>query len=236
MAHAVIGVPRWPNAPSSVRPSEVHELLIPFEDARRCGVLAQVPETWQDWTWPDRAWASGWLATSWSGTVTPATVPSSPASTCSRLASLGSSSQKSSAQRERSPVAVALQLGRLQRESVSKISDEAAVAIFLAGRHAPRDGLSARLADEYGISTKAVRDIWNLRTWRHVTKPHWAPRDVQRFQSKPRPPTPKSHTPAGGEACLEIAEWAIDPAIIAAEFHEIFMEWETSAIRQQCRM
>ena len=234
----------WPNAPSSTRVSEAHELLLLFEDAKRSGAVVQVGQidswhdrrhetTWQDWTWPDRAWVSRWPAASWSGMATPATLPNSPAYTCSRLASLGSFSQTASAQR--SPPALQLG-GRIQRESVSKISDEAAVCIFLAGRHASRDGLSARLAGEYGISTKAVRDIWNLRTWRHVTKPHWAPRDMQRFQSKPRPLTPKPHKPAGGEARIEIAEWAIDPAIIAAEFHEIFMEWETSAIRQQCRM
>ena len=62
------------------------------------------------------------------------------------------------------------------------ITNEAAVAIFKARdeHRKKQDKLATRLSSEYGISTKAVRDIWNLRTWSHVTKPFWTPKDFSR--------------------------------------------------------
>jgi len=36
----------------------------------------------------------------------------------------------------------------------------------------PRDSTSAQLAAQYGITMKAVRDIWNQRTWPWVTMPY----------------------------------------------------------------
>ena len=62
-----------------------------------------------------------------------------------------------------------------------------AIAIFVAkARRTPRDITSAKLAAEHGITMKAVRDIWNLRTWVHTTMPYWSYGDlhVQRFLSK----------------------------------------------------
>lgn len=54
--------------------------------------------------------------------------------------------------------------------------DEAAVVqIFLAKHSKPgvRDlNLSGRLAREYGVTAKAVRDIWTMRTWKSVTEPY----------------------------------------------------------------
>jgi hypothetical protein len=49
-----------------------------------------------------------------------------------------------------------------------------AVAIFCAksGRK-HRDALSAMLSETYGITMKAVRDIWNLRTWKWDTRKYW---------------------------------------------------------------
>ena len=62
------------------------------------------------------------------------------------------------------------------------ITGEVAVIIFLAkqaGRDS-RDRLASRLASEHGITAKAVRDIWSLRTWRRATEPYWAPADHKR--------------------------------------------------------
>jgi hypothetical protein len=62
-----------------------------------------------------------------------------------------------------------------------------AIAIFVAkARRTPRDITSAKLAAEHGVTMKAVRDIWNLRTWVHTTMPYWSHGDlhVQRFLSK----------------------------------------------------
>jgi len=73
---------------------------------------------------------------------------------------------------------------------VCSISAYDAIHIFVAAKHdrAKRDGLAIRLANDFGITAKAVRDIWNLRTWAQVTKPFWSPLEechsVKRKHSK----------------------------------------------------
>eukprot|EP00277_Geminigera_cryophila_P007788 CAMPEP_0179421312 /NCGR_PEP_ID=MMETSP0799-20121207/9693_1 /TAXON_ID=46947 /ORGANISM="Geminigera cryophila, Strain CCMP2564" /LENGTH=322 /DNA_ID=CAMNT_0021195099 /DNA_START=33 /DNA_END=1001 /DNA_ORIENTATION=- len=68
---------------------------------------------------------------------------------------------------------------------VSIISGENAVTIFLSKTNQIKgDRLAMRLAKEFGISAKAVRDIWNLRTWAHATKQHWSPADTEKFLNK----------------------------------------------------
>ena len=66
---------------------------------------------------------------------------------------------------------------------VCTISSHDAIHIFVAAKHdrAKRDGLAIRLANEFGITAKAVRDIWNLRTWAQVTKPFWSPLEECHF-------------------------------------------------------
>jgi hypothetical protein len=63
------------------------------------------------------------------------------------------------------------------------IKKEQAVEIFKARdvNRKKQDKLCTRLSAQYGISTKAVRDIWNLRTWSHVTKPFWTSKDARRM-------------------------------------------------------
>ena len=59
--------------------------------------------------------------------------------------------------------------------NATKLTAESAVEIFKAGGPgAKRSGLSKVFAERYGITMKAVRDIWNLRTWTHVTMPFWS--------------------------------------------------------------
>ena len=54
--------------------------------------------------------------------------------------------------------------------------DEAAVVHIFRAKHSNpgvRDlNLSGKLAREYGVTAKAVRDIWNSRTWKSVTEPY----------------------------------------------------------------
>ena len=51
-----------------------------------------------------------------------------------------------------------------------KLNAVSAAHIFLQKRALPYDmNLSSRLAAEYGVTTKAVRDIWNRRTWTSIT-------------------------------------------------------------------
>ena len=57
----------------------------------------------------------------------------------------------------------------------TKITADIAVETFKAGGPgAKRSGVSKVLAERYGITMKAVRDIWNLRTWTQVTMPPWS--------------------------------------------------------------
>ena len=44
--------------------------------------------------------------------------------------------------------------------------------------------LSTHLAQQYSITEKAVRDIWQPRTWKRVTKPFWTPQDQECFMKK----------------------------------------------------
>lgn len=62
---------------------------------------------------------------------------------------------------------------------------EGAVDIFLAKRrHKKRDTLSATLAEKHGITSKAVRDVWKLRTWAWRTMPYWTAEDLDFFLTK----------------------------------------------------
>jgi len=64
----------------------------------------------------------------------------------------------------------------------TNFDDETVVDIFLAKRRSRgRDAgtMSNHFADAHAISAKAVRDIWNMRTWKRVTKPHWDAADHQ---------------------------------------------------------
>jgi len=65
------------------------------------------------------------------------------------------------------------------------ISAEQARFIFLARQQKLcARNLAARIAPQVGISSKAVRDIWSLRTWTHVTRAHWTPADHDRYTRK----------------------------------------------------
>jgi len=72
----------------------------------------------------------------------------------------------------------------LQVKGVCTLSSNEAVRIFLAAKHGrtKRDRLALRLAHDFGITPKAVRDIWNLRTWARTTKPYWSPSDFLKGQ------------------------------------------------------
>jgi hypothetical protein len=70
-------------------------------------------------------------------------------------------------------------LSQAAKDSVIKASQ--AIEIFLAkARRKSRDPASRMLAEEYGISMKAVRDIWNW--WE--TMPYWSQEDLHDFLSK----------------------------------------------------
>ena len=69
--------------------------------------------------------------------------------------------------------------------SVSTIDAQDAIAIFRAkAERMPRDRTSSLLSEQYGITMKAVRDIWNLRTWAWTTMPFWTKSDLSQFLQK----------------------------------------------------
>ena len=74
---------------------------------------------------------------------------------------------------------------RVRASHVATLGAEAAIIIYRAKeRHTPRDHMSSALAEEYGITMKAVRDIWNLRTWAWTTMPYWTTTDLDSFLKK----------------------------------------------------
>jgi len=138
---------------------------------------------------------------------------------------------------------------------VCSISQAEAVIIFLAGsRHGSngsRGKLCDRLSKEFGITPKAVRDIWNLRTWARATRLHWTPSDEETFTKKKSRAAfcyskckPTRQTSDTISKCTSVnvlrsqpdfqmptcinhfdGEWMIDPSIIAQEFEAVLMEW-----------
>jgi hypothetical protein len=140
---------------------------------------------------------------------------------------------------------------------VCTISQAEAVIIFLSrsrhGSYGSRGNLSDRLSKEFGITPKAVRDIWNLRTWTRDTRPHWTPLDEETFTKKKsrsafcdsnRKPKTTRQTYHNISNCTSInihrsqqdfqmptssnrfdGEWMIDPSFIAQDFKAVLMEW-----------
>ena len=64
------------------------------------------------------------------------------------------------------------------------ITADQARSIFMARQKCGGRTLAARLAPEMGISSKAIRDIWSLRTWTHATRPLWTRADHDNFERK----------------------------------------------------
>ncbi|EKX45993.1 hypothetical protein GUITHDRAFT_108034 [Guillardia theta CCMP2712] len=85
------------------------------------------------------------------------------------------------------------------------ILDNESVKLIYAERVEEKRRKTARsleLAQEYGVSAKAIRDIWNRRTWWHATQVLWTPEERREHESswtrrsKPgRPPGSKDTKP-----------------------------------------
>lgn len=54
-----------------------------------------------------------------------------------------------------------------------RLTHEEAVAIYLAKLGPKSSKTSARLAAEFGVSAKAVRDVWTGKTWANQTRCVW---------------------------------------------------------------
>ena len=89
----------------------------------------------------------------------------------------------------RTAVAVTVAVPAKKRKDASASSatldGEAAIAIYLAkAARTPRDSTSSLLAAQYNVTMKAVRDVWNLRTWVWTTMPYWTRSDKEKFLRK----------------------------------------------------
>ena len=62
-----------------------------------------------------------------------------------------------------------------------------AIAIYLAkASSTPGDDTLTVLSEQYNITMKAVRDVWNLRTLVWCTMPYWPHADRNKFLRKHR--------------------------------------------------
>lgn len=69
-----------------------------------------------------------------------------------------------------------------RRHMLAIITDHDAIEIYRAKEnHTRRDNVAEILSQKYQITMKAIRDIWNLRTWREVTKPYWTVEDQMKY-------------------------------------------------------
>ena len=59
--------------------------------------------------------------------------------------------------------------------------------------HKMGDKLAASLAEEFGITAKAIRDIWTQRTWTKTTMPFWTAADEQQFTMRTASKRAKIH-------------------------------------------
>ena len=96
-------------------------------------------------------------------------------------------------------------LHSLAPAGVCIITVEAARKIFLSRTmRRNNDGLASRLGQDFGISAKAVRDIWRLRTWTRATRPYWTPEDMRNHLKKNLTSTQacKAHQTNRGRMCM----------------------------------
>jgi len=71
-------------------------------------------------------------------------------------------------------------------KAAAKLNKAAVLAIFQTKpcKGGRRSSLSAALGRRYGTTAKAVRDVWNGRTWAHVTKPFWTAEEKNKYEEK----------------------------------------------------
>ena len=82
---------------------------------------------------------------------------------------------------------------------VRSLDESQAISIFLEKRSGNKDHtLSGRLAHRYGVTSKTVRDIWRMRTWKRSTEPYWTLSDRQEFLRRQTAHVPNSNGSSAG--------------------------------------
>lgn len=50
--------------------------------------------------------------------------------------------------------------------------------------HLRGDDVAVKLSQQYQITPKTIRDIWNFRSWKETTRPHWTDKDKREYMKK----------------------------------------------------
>ena len=70
------------------------------------------------------------------------------------------------------PVMQPKKLSKALKTDRIRLNPDQAIHIFHLGR-TKTAGTAALLAIEYGVSSKAIRDIWTRKSWAQDTRPYW---------------------------------------------------------------
>jgi hypothetical protein len=71
----------------------------------------------------------------------------------------------------------------------SSLNKDSVIYIFQQKLLRPHDSaLSTKLAHQFGVTAKTVRDIWGLRTWARATEPYWTAEHRQLALQRFTPP------------------------------------------------
>ena len=68
------------------------------------------------------------------------------------------------------------------KQTGGTITHDTAIAIFSAAKNSKlkRHVLAKELAEEFRVTTKAILDILNVRTWAQTTRPYWTSADMEK--------------------------------------------------------
>ena len=69
------------------------------------------------------------------------------------------------------------------------LTEEMVATIFQARMErsgSRRSKVASRLAEQFGVAPRTIRDIWNLRTWVSTTQPLWSTADFVRVRARAR--------------------------------------------------
>ena len=72
-----------------------------------------------------------------------------------------------------------------RRVQSSSFTQHSAVEVYLCRptalgtRSLKTASLARSLGERYGVTSKAIRHVWNRRSWAWATRPHWTPRELQ---------------------------------------------------------
>ena len=75
------------------------------------------------------------------------------------------------------PMPVPVVTGALAQAERVRLTPDQAIHIFELGK-TKTSRTAAQLATEYGITPKAIRDIWTRKSWAHDTRPYWSEFEV----------------------------------------------------------